>query len=309
MIRKALFLLITLSLALTACGGYAATEQPGFATSRAAQPAMEEYAGERMLDSDMMNTNLASGVVPTVERMVIKDVQIGLAVDDPEASAGRIQAMAEGMGGYVVSLQMYQTTLENGAKVPQGYITVRVPAERLTEALDQIKAETNRPVLNENINSQDVTAEYTDLSSRLRNLEAAEKQLQEIMDAATKTEDVLAVYNQLVSTREQIELIKGQMQYYEQAAALSSVQVELVTNEAVQPLSIGGWQPVGVAKDAIQALINTLKWLANALIYIVLYVLPTAVCVFGPLALIVLGALRIYNKRKKAKRITPPKET
>lgn len=308
MIKKILFTLTTLSLVLAACAPAAATEAPASAPFRAAVPGMEESTGEGARSFDTATANYVSGVPATTERMVIKDVQISLAVDEPEASAGRIQAMAEGMGGYVVSLNMYQTTLDNGAKVPQGSITVRVPAERLTEALDKIKAESSQPVLNENINSQDITAEYTDLSSDLRNLEAAEAQLQEIMDGATKTEDVLLVYNQLVSTRGEIERIKGQMQYYEQAVALSSVAVELYTNEAVQPLSIGTWQPKGVAKDAIQDLINTLEWLANAAIRIVLFVLPVAICIFGPLVLIVWGALRIYNKRKKAKAVLPPKE-
>jgi len=308
MIRKILFTLTIISLALAGCAQAMSNERE-LAPSGAAQPAMEESAGEGMRSFDTANTSYAAGVSPTVERMVIKDVQISLAVDDPEASAGRIQAMAEAMGGYVVSLNMYQTTLDNGAKVPQGSITVRVPAERLTEALDQIKAETSQDVLNENINSQDVTADYTDLSSQLRNLEAAEEQLQEIMDEATKTEDVLAVYSKLVATRGDIELIKGKMQYYEQAAALSSVQVELYANEAVQPLNVGNWQLKGVAKDAIQDLINTLEWLVNTGIRIVLYILPTAICIFGPPALIVWGGLRIYNKRKKAKTALPSKES
>jgi hypothetical protein len=78
-------------------------------------------------------------------------------------------------------------------------MTIRVPAERLDEALVTIKAETDQPIISENHSSQDVTAEYTDLNSRLTNLQAAEKQLQEIMAEAIKTEDVLSVYSQLVS--------------------------------------------------------------------------------------------------------------
>lgn len=307
MIKKILFTLVVLSLGLAACA-QAATVDRELAPGAASEPQSGGFSEEAVQYDATANTGYTDSVSPTTERMVIKDVQLSMAVDDPESSAARIQALAEGMGGYVVSLYMYQTTLENGAKVPQGTITVRVPAERLTEALDKIKAETKQPVISENINSQDVTAQYTDLDSRLRNLEAAEKQLQQIMDDATRTEDVLAVYSQLVSTREQIELIKGQMQYYEQAAALSSVQVDLMTNEAVQPLSIGSWQPKGVAKDAIQTLINTLKWLANAAIWIILYVLPVVICVFGPIALIVWGTLRLYRKRKKAKAPQPAAE-
>lgn len=307
MIKKVFLLLSVLSLVLAACSSAMSLEQE-IAPAYVEEPLfdMASKEGERAFDMD--NTGFDIGSSPNTERMVIKDVQISLAVDDPEASAWRIQAMAEAMGGYVVALKMYQTTLDSGVKVPQGTITVRIPAERLTEALDKIKEETSQPVLNENIDSTDVTEDYIDLSSRLRNLEAAEAQLQEIMDEATKTEDVLAVYSQLVSTREQIELIKGKMQYYEQAAELSSVQVSLVANEAVQPLSIGSWQPVGVAKDAIQTLINTVKWLANVAIWIVLYLLPTAILILGPIALIVWGVIRISKRRKKAKATQQTKE-
>ena len=121
-------------------------------------------------------------------------------------------------------------------------ISIRIPAEELNQVLETIKAETTQPLLSQNIDSQDVTADYVDLSSRLTNLEAAEVQLQRIMDEAVKTEDVLAVYSRLTDIRQQIEVIKGQMKYYEESAHLSMVSVELVADEAAQPLTIGGWQ-------------------------------------------------------------------
>jgi hypothetical protein len=236
----------------------------------------------------------------TIERLVIKNASLSLAVDDPEASMDRITALADELGGYVVSAYMYQITLESGAEVPQASISIRVPAERLDEVLETIKAETTQPLISENINSQDVTGDYVDLSSRLTNLEATEEQLQQIMDEAVKTEDVLAVYSQLTYIREQIEVIKGQMKYYEEASRLSMVSVELLANEAVQPLTIGGWQPAGVAKSAIQALINVVKWLANAAIWIVILILPVVLLVFGPPALIVWAVMRRRAKGKKA---------
>jgi len=98
-------------------------------------------------------------------------------------------------------------------------IIIRVPAERLDEALDQLIGLAVE-VDSESISRQDVTQEYTDLTSRLRNLESAEAQLMTIMDGAVKTEDVLAVYNELVAVQGQIEVIKGQMQYFEQSARL-----------------------------------------------------------------------------------------
>lgn len=301
---KKMIIWITLAvLLLTACAPAKSSESissagEGFAPSA---PLLDE---QRAMDSAVSTGGFVSAEPAAVEHMVIKNANLSIAVDAPPASMERITTLAEEMGGFVVNANLYQTTLESGIEVPHASITVRVPAERLNEALAKIKTETQQPVISETINSQDVTDDYTDLRSRLVNLEAAEKQLQEILDRATKTEDVLNVFNQLTQVREQIEVIKGQMQYYEQSAALSMISVELYANEAVQPVTIGGWQPKGVAKQALQALINALKFLATAAIWIIILVIPVLLVVFGPPALIILAVLRA-RKRRKAKAAPP----
>ena len=119
------------------------------------------------------------------------------------------------------------------------------------------------------------------------------------MEQAYETEDVLSVYNRLVEVQEQIELIKGQMQYYEQSAALSAISVNIQANEAVRPLKIGNWQPVGVAKRAIQVLINTLEVIANLLIWIALYILPVVLVLYFPVRWIWKGLKKLFARKKK----------
>ena len=270
--NKKIFILLSLvAIILAACAPAASRSAPDLYNAPSpAEPFAQESssaggnAGDRAATAPGQVTNAYSASLPAdASRLVIKNASLSIYVDDPSQSMDRISRMAEAMEGFVVTANLTQMVLDSGVTVPRASITVRVLAERLDEALTTIKAETNQPVINETISSQDVTSEYTDLQSRLRNLEAAEQQLQNIMDQATKTEDVLSVYNQLVSVREQIEVIKGQILYYEQSAALSSVSVELTANQAAQPLKIGGWQPVGVAKDALQILIRTVQALVN----------------------------------------------
>ena len=230
-------------------------------------------------------------------RMVIKNASLSIVVEEPAATMDMISSLADDLGGYVVSSNLYRTQTESGLDIPQGSITIRVPAETLDQALEEIKSGAGQ-VLSENVSGQDVTQEYTDLGSRLKNLERAEEQLVEILEASYDTDDVLSVYNRLVDIREQIEVIKGQMKYYEQSAAMSAISVHIQANEAVQPLKIGNWQPVGVAKKALQALINTLKFLANTLIWIGLYILPVVLILFFPVRWIWKG-LRKLNQRRK----------
>jgi Flp pilus assembly protein TadB len=175
---------------------------------------------------------------------------------------------------------------------------VRVPAEKLNTALDQIRAQSKQDPISETANSQDVTNEYIDLQSRLKNLEAAEADLTKIMDQAYKTEDVLSVYNQLVSIREQIEVIKGQIKYYSESAHFSAISVELMADAAVQPIEIGGWQPQGVLKEAVQALIKSLQFLVNALIWIVIYILPVLLVLFVIFILPPTLLIRAWSRRR-----------
>jgi molybdopterin converting factor small subunit len=82
-------------------------------------------------------------------------------------------------------------------------------------------------VKSETTSGQDVTEQYTDLASRLRNLEASEAQLLELMKQAGKVDEILQVQRELTNTRGQIEQIKGHMQYLQQSSDLALINVSL----------------------------------------------------------------------------------
>src|SRR3990172_6966194 len=276
---KIFYLALIVALALTACGGAATpapsmVEAPAFAAATAAPAAGEGGAG-------WAATAPAGG-----ERLVIKNANLSVVVDNPEATVDAVTQMGESMDGFVVAVNTYKTTYgPEATSATQANMTIRVPGEKLNEALQQIKAMAVE-VRSENISGQDVTAEYTALKSRLKNLEAAEKQLQSIMEEATKTEDVLAVYNQLVYTREQIEVIRGQMKYYEQSAAMSAITLDLIPNVVTHPIEVGGWHPEGAVKEAIEDTVRFLQNFTDGLLYFAIARLPFLL-VFGIPALLI----------------------
>lgn len=310
MFRKLLLLTLLFALTLSACAPAAASpmaysdfaqSEEGFygggAAPMAAPAPMEVVAEAENKAAVYDSAAQTSGGAAPAERMVIKNASLSLSVPNPAESADSIGKLAESMGGFVVASNVYQETLYDGRKAPRASITVRVPAEKLAEALAEIKKGAGQ-VLNENVSGQDVTGEYTDLRSRLTNLERAEAQLAEIMASAKKTEEVLQVYNELTRVRGEIELIKGQMKYYEQAAALSAISIELIADAATQPITIGGWQPEGVARDAVQALVRTLQDAVDSLIWLTLYWLPSTLVWLLPLLLVLWGVRRWWTRRK-----------
>ncbi len=272
-------LLLLFSLLLSACSP-AATPSKSFVTSPNSAgapinaPKAADGTGQKAVAPAPASEQ---SVAEATKRLVIRNATLSVIVKDPGSSMSAISKMAEDMGGYVVTSNLSKYTTSDGAELPQAQITARVPAETLNEAMDAIKAMVQNKgtdILSENVTGQDVTKEYTDQTSRLTNLQNAEKQLQKILDETTKTDEVLTVYNQLVAIREQIEVTKGQIKYYEESSALSSITVSLSVQSTVRPLSIGGWQPVGVARDALQATISTLQFLGSVAIWLVLFFTP-----------------------------------
>jgi len=317
--KRSLVILMLVTLLLTGCASSAAT--PGINRSSKAVPEMSAPAAPapaQPLGEGFSQPGAQSDLAPlpqdqaaAVERVVLMNADLSIVVVDPASAMNTITKMANDMGGFVVSSHLEKVQTTNGVEVPQATITVRVPAEKLTTAMDQIKAlvkDSQNDILSENVTGQDVTKEYTDLQSQLTNLQQAEKQLQNIMDSATKTTDVLAVYNQLVQVRQQIDVLQGQIQYYDQASKLSAISVTIQAEEAVAPLTVGGWQPVGTARNAVQALVNSLKFLANAAIWIILYIVPMLIAIALPiwLLVIIIRALVRRGKKRKVAVVTPP---
>ena len=234
-----------------------------------------------------------------VNRLVIKTADMAVVVRDPKADMARITQLANEMGGYVVSSNLYQSLYgPNSIEVPEATITIRVPAERLDEALTRIKEDAVK-VNYETTNSTDVTSEYVDLQSRLTAKQAAEKKLLEILEEAVRTEDVLAVYTQLQMIQTEIEALKGQIQYYEQSAALSSISVRLIAQEGTQPITVSPWTPSGAVKEAIEDLIRFAQNFVDFLIYFVLSILPSLILIAIPLYLAFLAGRALYRRFRK----------
>jgi len=312
---SALNLLLLSSLVLSACGALAsksgtsdsdiffAESEGAVAIGLPAEAPSADFADQGVADDSIASEELArAGDAPqSAERLVIKNANISIVVDDPSQSMDEITALAEELGGFVVNSNLYQSTTPSGLEVPSASITIRVPSDSLGDALAAIEGQAVRVAL-QSQSGQDVTSQYTDLQSRLRNLEDAEDLLREIMASAKDTEDVLNAFNQLNYITEQVEVLKGQIQYFEESAALSAISVTLIASAAEQPITIGGWEPVGVAKDAVQALVNALQGLVNVVIWLGLYLLPFGLVIGVPLYYIVRAIRRRVPKARKSEK-------
>lgn len=273
--------------------GYGGGAAPQVELPAAEPPAVDSYAPGA---EETSNT----GNVQTQDRLIIENADLALVVKDPKARMAEITALANELGGFVVSSNLYQSFTSFGKEVPEATIVIRVPSERLDDALNRIK-ERAVDVNYENRSGQDITNIYVDLQAQLKAKQAAEAKLLEIMDQATRAEDVLAIYLQVQQVQTEIEQLKGQIKYYDESVATSAISVRLIAEESTQPIEIGPWTPSGAAREAIQDLILFFQDFVDAMIRFVLLTLPSLILIAIPLFIVYLIGRAAYRRVRRSR--------
>lgn len=225
----ALVLVIIVGLAVGACARSSSPEvvQPdrgssteGYGANVTLRPAPGANPGK-----DAVSAGAADQSAPVQswsdDRLIIRNASLDIQVEDVTAAVERIAQVANQAGGYVVSSK----TWGDGKKLA-GAISVRVPAEKFDATVKSIRAFAFK-VTTEDISTRDVSEEYVDLQSRLRNLEATLQQLLKVLQQATKVDETLAVQREITRVQGDIEQTKGRMQFLERSSATSLINVNL----------------------------------------------------------------------------------
>ena len=151
-------------------------------------------------------------------RIIVRTVNVELEVDDVVQSIEEISQGVQRDGGWVVSTDRRSRHI--------GFISVRVPAAKLDDALNWMRA-VGVDVLSEASTSTDVTDEYYDLRSRVESLQATEEALIRLLDRAEDVEDALAVQQELARLQVEVESHLGRIKLLEETAAFSLVHITL----------------------------------------------------------------------------------
>jgi hypothetical protein len=204
------------------------------------------------------------------DRMIIRTGTLQLTVKDMGDSIQRVRAAANASGGYVFSSET-----RNEGEYTYATITLYIPAATFDQVLPELRALGGQvtKVANESISSSDVTEEYTDLNSQLRNLKATEGRMLALQAKAERMEDILAIDRELRTIQAEIERIQGRMNYLGKRAEMSQLTIYLspaiAPAPAVEPQS--SWQPLKAAEDAWNASLELLAAAGTAVITAVVF--------------------------------------
>ena len=157
-----------------------------------------------------------------VERQIIRTGTLSVVVAELAAAVTQVEDIVAGISGAFVAASNIQQ--DDPRQVST--ITVRVPVETFDATLAALR-NVGAEVIDEDIRSQDVTAQYTDLTARLRNATAAEQQLLDILTRAQSVQDTIEVQRELTQVRERIEVLQGQLNVLTNQTSLATIVLRL----------------------------------------------------------------------------------
>lgn len=214
--------------------------------------------------------------------MRIYRATLRLQVDEPEKAAAQARRIAERHGAWLQTERQEREPYEHRV-----YFEFRVPPAQLDTVIAQLVGMANF-VAQKELNTDEVGAQYADLSARLQQKKDVAAQYRQLLTRAGSINDILEVQEHLRRLQEEIDATEGQLRYLSRQVAHSTLTVTFFRPmEGTREPEAGFWARLSTAFyngwSALQGLILALV---------------TAWGVIVPIGIGVLIYLR-WNRRKR----------
>lgn len=304
--------LVVFLLFLVGCGGSATSG--GSAASMNAPVHMANSQGQAAAGNVQGGTNSSAGAQvpatgkpqnePIGPQYLIKTLKVSMNVKDTRKVASVLQAWigstdvsssTAGADYEQIGTNLYNVSMTFSVRAsvyPQIYNYLRDYAPKEGGQLQSFTETV-----------QDVTNDYVDTQSRLKNLRVEQQRVQGLLSQAQALKDVLTIEQKLTDIEGQIESIEAHLNELTSQVAYYTVSISLQPIEtAPPPPPPSGWSAGQAFHDAFAASLAFAQSIANFLIWLLafsFYLIPAALIVWF-----------VWRVRNNPRRATPkPAET
>lgn len=168
-------------------------------------------------------------VSETISRKLIKNGSVVFETEDLEKTKNQVISLVKKYNGYISSDSKNEFDEKENY-----YLNIRIPAQYFDAVLSGISNQVSKFDAKE-IQVSDVTEEYLDIESRLKNKKELEKRYLEILQQAKSVEDILNIERELGKLRDEIESTEGRLIYLKNQVSFATLSVSFykkVSSEA-----------------------------------------------------------------------------
>lgn len=174
-----------------------------------------------------------------IEKKIIKTANISFGVSDYKKSKANITKIISEQKAYIASENENNTSYNIS-----NTIIIRVPAENFEELLSELEG-VAEDFESKSISTNDVTEEFVDITTRLKNKKKVEAQYNELLKKARTIAEILEVNEHIRRLREEIEAKEGRLKYLRNQVGLSTIT--LYMHEDYDTISYGFFHKVSEA--------------------------------------------------------------
>lgn len=160
------------------------------------------------------------------ETKIIKSATLKFETQDLEKSYQNIHQAVQKYRGIIQNDESgkdYGSVFRN--------VRIRIPNKNFDVFISQISQGVAHFDTKE-ISQEDVTEEYVDTESRMNSKKKLEERYLQLLSKAGKVSEMLEIEKKLSEIREEIEAKEGQLKYLQNRIAMSTVSLEMYTNNA-----------------------------------------------------------------------------
>jgi len=182
------------------------------------------------VDNARQAESLAEGYA-SPDRKVIRAGELVVSVESPENASPGVERLIKEAGGYVE-----RSTATKDSNV---WLQCRVPASQLDQLMDSVASLGDEE--RRSLTAADVTEQYSDLETRLRNNVRLRDRLQQLLQRAKDVEDVLAIERELNRIQSDIETMQAQFDRLKSDVEMSALSIKLQRRRILGPLGYIGY--------------------------------------------------------------------
>ena len=231
---------------------------------------------------------------------IIKTVTMNTETKEYDRALAELDRLITENGGFVESSSANGQSLDyNGVYRRSAKYTIRIPAEKLNDFLSASQQLLN--VTYSHSTSENITAEYYDIQSRLEVLRTERDALNAMLEKATDVDSMLSIRDRLYNVIEEIESYETRLRVYDSLVSYSTVH--MTVDEVVEYTKVQVEEPTW-GERLVEAFKESWENFADGFQDFTvgfLYAIPTLL-VLGAIAAVVVLILRNAIRRRRAAR-------